>query len=332
MKDLLTNFPMQVAFPERITVFSMSEFFEIVNKYNGIKSKMYFSLYNCTDDGRFINPIIDKIAFDLDYKGALESARKLSKYCMDNNLKHTVIFSTGGFWVYIKSKEVRLDYPKDALKNIQHDIAKRVGLSIGEPKDSDIDHHIIGDIARVSRMPGTLDVHRQLYAQSITQEMLQLTLEEIKILAKIQNTNMYWYGEKLLDLKPYDDTPIKIKTEIPELDIIMNTDDEFLNKLPPCIIKILSQKEFGTWKGRWLAVLYLKERGFPINIVEKICEKYFGKMPRDDNLRNNWEHMKKVRTVDLVFRRNDQVMPDCETLYRENWCPGKCKYHNKLYR
>ena len=55
-----------------------------------------------------------------------------------------MIFSTKGFWCFVFTKNYHdLEYPKDALRNAQEDIAKQVGLTIGEPETSDIDFHIV---------------------------------------------------------------------------------------------------------------------------------------------------------------------------------------------
>jgi hypothetical protein len=237
-------------------------------------------------------------------------------------------------WIHIKTiNGDKLKNPKYALKNAQEFIAKENALSIGkDPKVDDIDFHIIGDIARVSRCPGTLDINRNIYCQSITKESLNYSLETLKTLAKKQSNIIYWYGENLLDISKFDTISDKIVLDIPTADYEYKNFDGILD-LPPCIQDILDNKnEKGNWRGRWLVTLYLKELGFPRNFVDNLAKKHFGRVKRTDILCTNYAHYNMVKCLNLVYSDGNLIFPSCEKMFSEGFCDGKCKFKDKLYR
>jgi hypothetical protein len=334
--ELLPKPPLQISCPERFTCSDIIGFLGKVNLYNGIKPKIYFSLYSCDSHGSFKDAKITKISFDFDNENAIKNAKSLSDFCLRENYRHCIIFSTKGCWVHILTKNYeKLRYNKSALKYAQKAIAEKVCLSIGDEHLCDIDHHIIGDSARVARMPGTLDTRRGLYAQSVKREDLT-TIEHLKEMAKEQSSAIYWYGNDFLDMLPYDKADEFC--ELPEIpadfdyNIQLDDDEKILSKFSPCIVKILKEPAVGTWRGRWLAVLYMKEIGIPIKIAHAICKKYFGAAPRSDEFKNNYNHLRKVKVLELVYGNPELFFPRCEILYNEEFCKGKCKNYNKLYR
>lgn len=338
MKELIATFPRQIACPERITCLTEKEFYEKISFYNGIKPKIYFALYKSNEFGSFKSKTwvteIDKISFDLDSKSSVESAKRMSDWCLKENIRHCIVFSTGGLWIHILTKNFSsLKYPKTALKESQRFVAKEVGLTIGNEKSCDIDHHIIGDIARVSRMPGTLDTARGLYAQSIKREDL-IDLDHLKTLAREQRLKIHWYGKEKFDISKFDKDVYIEPFDIPELGsfaIELEDSEKLVAKFPPCIIQILKKPEIATWRGRWLACLYLRERGFTPTMCDGVCREYFSKGKRTDDLVNNYNHFRKVKVLELVYGDQTLFFPKCELLYEEGWCPGKCEYYNKLY-
>jgi len=333
MNELIPTFPRQIAYPEKITCLSESEFYTMINKINGIKQKIYFSLYECDSNGSFINTKIDKISFDLDSKKSIQVCQQISDFCVQENYRHCLIFSTGGLWIHIKTKNYEnLKNPKQALKKAQHSVAKRLGLKIGhDPYKDDIDYHIIGDIARVSRMPASLDLNRGIYCISIKREDLT-NVQHLKELAKKQSCEIFWYGEDTFDISKFDcelDSPVQMKDFEGKIEV----DDLFLKKMPPCIqncIMNVSLKGHNRW---WVwTTIYLKELGFNVETIKSIVKPYLEKTPREDGMgKNEWQHyVKHDHLPESVFRGN-YFYPKCEVLYENGFCQGKCKHYNKLY-
>jgi len=332
MNELIPSFPRQVAIPYRIICKNKNEFYDLINRYNGIKSKIYFSIYQCDNEKTFNTTLIDKIAFDLDNQNCIQSAKKLSDWAKSKNYRHCIIFSTGGCWVYIRTKNhSNIKNHKDCLRNAQHYIAKQCSLTIGKnPKTDDIDYHIIGDISRVARMPGTRDLKREIYAQSVRRINLT-TLDNLREMAKKQSSKVYWYGSDAIDIKPFDYPLYKSNCEIPIYNINYEITEKWMKMLPPCIQAGLITPELAHWKFRWLFTLYLKEIGFTKQVTNTLAKKYFSKHPRNDGLINNYSHYCKVQVLDLVYSQN-AFFPNCENLYTDGICPGKCIFYNSLYK
>ena len=78
MNELISNFPRQLSCPQRVTCQYKETFYKKLNEINGIKTKIYFSIYNCNEDGKFLNPMIDKIGFDLDSNNCIKTAKHTS--------------------------------------------------------------------------------------------------------------------------------------------------------------------------------------------------------------------------------------------------------------
>ena len=339
MRELIPTFPRQISFPERYTCKTEEEFYKKINSYNGIKNKIYFSLYKCNEAGRFLEDEfktdIDKVSFDLDSKTCINNSKRLSNYCMKDNYRHCLIFSTGGLWVHIKTKNYKnLKNPKQALRNCQEFIASEIEISKEEKdaKKDDYDFHIVGNVAQVARMPGTMDTFRGLYAQSITREDLT-TMEHLKSLGKIQRMKIHWYGTGAIDISKFDCEPDE-DIEIPELDIDFVVDDKLLEKLPPCVQKCLLKIPLKGHNQFWVwTTIYLKEMGLSRASIKKLLKPYLEKNQRTDGMgSNDWIHyVKHDHLPDSVFRAG-YFFPKCEVLFKNGFCPGKCKHYNNLYR
>lgn len=328
---LLTKyFPRQIASPIRKTFRSQKKFYEFFNAINGMKPKIYFSLYNCNQFGKFSDPKLDKIAFDIDSDDAINVLKKIEDYCSKNNYKRTYVYSTGGFWAYIFTKKYdALKYPKNALKISQQYICKQANLSydlrnnkgIIDPHKNDIDFHIIGDIARVARMPGSYDIKRQRFCIPISIEDIELGEEHIKKKSRQQTFKFSIYGKKLFDISKFDEQPeIVEEHDIPEFEYSYKR-----NGMPPCVWSWITEREEATYRARYFATVWLKESGWTKSMVRDLLKKHYQDFPRTDGLENNWEHYKKVKVLDLVFGK-ETTFPSCSKLFQEGLCKGKCKY------
>jgi len=328
---LLDSFPRQIAYPFRKTCLTEKEFYTKFNNANGLKNKIYFSVLGCDKEGDFSKTIINKIPFDLDSAESLTGIRKLNKVCEALDLKRTFIFSTGGFWAFICAKNgEHLKHPKNALKNAQLHLAldkcnfsiyNKNEKGIIDPYLNDIDYHIIGDISRVARLPGSYDTKRKLFCISISLFDINKGMEHIKAKATKQSFDLYVYGNKFLDMKQFDTAPPSIESiDLPEGNYSYKR-----TGMPPCVWQWITESSMATYRARFLATVWLKEKGWPKSLINKTVQEYWAKHLRTDGLSSNYEHWQKTQVLKLVFR-NDYVFPKCETLYCEGLCNGKCKY------
>jgi len=334
MRELIDSFPRQVAVPWRMFCSDESTFYKTLNRFNGIKPKIYFSVFRCNNDGSFQNVPIRLLPFDLDNNDVAGNAWKLHQYCMRKNFRHCIIFSTGGFWVYIRTKNYEnLKNPKVAIKNAQTSICDELGLTYGPDKIHDVDSHIFGDIARVGRMPGSFDTRRKLFCVSVTREELGNGKGE---LGKKQHCNIYWYGSDCFDLSGFDREEYVEYPEIPDCVVEREVDDEYLKKFPPCIQDILmDNKGRGNYKGRWWFTIFMKEMCLPRSLTDELAKKYFSRVINQGSLGGqgtNYDHYCKVKVIDLAYRAKDQLFPSCEKMYADGFCDGKCEWYGRIYK
>lgn len=335
MNELIKYFPKQIAFPERITVKNKEDMFRMLNKIQKIKKKIYYSLYNCDENGKFSKPMIDKVAFDLDSFKSFENIKKSHYVLKQKNIKHIMIFSTGGFWLYMFTKNYEnLKYPGDALQNAIKHMLSELELSMGDnEKIDDTDYHCI-DVPRVARFPGSYDGNRKIYCIPITEEDLEKGHEWIKEKAKKPCYQYIYYGEELIDMQPFDEQ-IKKNFVVNVPDYQWNfegKEDEIIKDFIPCMKRILLEDGMDTYKNRYLFALYCHEIGLPANVCDKLAKKYFSKTKRTDNLGTNYDHFVKFKVIEYAYNRGD-FFPSCDKLYKDGVCLGKCpKYGNAVYK
>ena len=153
-KILFDEFPREFS-TKRLFCRNRKEFNKMIDKYNCVID-CYSTIYSIETPRRYDTVIIDKIFFDLDApKTCWEATKKLHNHLLKQNLMHVALFSGGGFHVYVFTKDNDINNPKNSIKNAQHKIANDAGITIGKPKKCDVDEHVIGDIARIARIPNT---------------------------------------------------------------------------------------------------------------------------------------------------------------------------------
>lgn len=347
MNELKTNIypfkdcPRQLGIPYRINCFSEQQFFREFNKHNGRRRRLYHSIFKINNDGNFDNTNIDCVPFDLDSDKCLDNIRKFYKYCEKHNYKSMFMFSTKGFWAFIKTYNGNnLKYPKQALTDAQKHIAKEMGLTIGQSKEADIDTAIVGDIARITRAVNSKDFGRKRFCIILKKEELFKTYEEICELAKKPRFEYYIYGDTRFDIAQFDkkkafsveEMKKKIvpkcslpeKKEITVSNLKCGTD---VSKFLPCVKSWLCNPHKGVWKARYFTGVYLAQTGKLPPEAKAICEKYFSKAPRSDRLGNNWNHMVKDATLKKAYKE-DKMFPNCDTLIQQNLCPCPCEKYS----
>jgi len=167
-KQLFPNFPREIAFPWRKTVYSLLEFKREVQNNQGIND-IYTSIYGS-------NFLINKLFFDLDYgDDVLGDAKKIVNFCNEQGYQSIPIVSgKKGYHIYIivkpqihkeKSKINLLTAHYSILNSVfgefkrqMHTLKSGKTVSILRTKDRIIgpDPQICGDVRRIARVPNTL--------------------------------------------------------------------------------------------------------------------------------------------------------------------------------
>lgn len=321
MKLIINNFPREIAFPQRKLCLNEEQFYKLVNRYNKLRD-IYYSLYACGKEQDFDKVVIDKAIFDFDdadLNNLIPQILKLSDYLLKNNIKHLLVFSGNkGFHVYVFTKNGgNLNYPKDALYNFHYYIKQILNITP--------DTKLFGDIKRIFRMPNTWHTIGECYCIPITRKDLTKGVEHIKNKAAKQCFNFKIYGKELLNLAPYDKLrPKPLPLNMIEADYNIEVNDGVLNRMPYCMKRVLLNVDnVGGWEGRYEFAKYCRDKGFPMNMTDRIAQKYFGVVKRGDNLNNNYEHFNKVKALIYAYSKGEFVR-NCESLYEMGICKGKC--------
>lgn len=317
------TFPREVGAPRKL-VHNMKEYLDYVNIHNGKKKAVYTTLYSFIsihEDGYkpdYDSAIVDKLFFDFDDKecNAYENAKILHEYCKAENIKHSIVMSGRGYHVYIYTTIEMLRHKKDAIKAGQMYFIDKLGVVC--------DRQVIGDVCRLTRVPNTYNVKAGRFCIPLTEAQFNSGDDMIKSKAVKQNfVKDVFIGEELFDLKPFD---VKTESEF-NLDLgdMKSSTDTTLGKLPHCIQAILNNPEVN-YKGRYLAILYFKEKGYTQDEIFNVLEKYLSP-------RKLYHCVREERQLQYLFGRDDLIFPSCEKIKEDNQCPGKCEFYgNCIYR
>lgn len=351
MKELLSNnFPKQIGIPNRILCKTPKEYFETFKKVSGTFNKVYTSLYDIQDSKHNYKSKIHLVAFDLDNEDRLENTKKIHYKLKEMNLRHCIIFSTKGFWVYVLNKNYEnINFNKDALANAHDYLAEKFGLLWGKSKDSDLDVAIYGDIARISRAVGSYDIPRKRYCIPVTIEDLEKGMDYIIEKSQKSSIKIKWYCKDKLDFLQFDYKNTKIiknqHNDILDSSIFNNIEEVkydysetevngVLKYFLPIVRNWLLMPEGADFKQRYYTTVYMVQLGLPDDMIENVCKRYFTKNIRTDGWRNNYNHWKKHNVLNQAHREGVQF-PRIEFLFKNGHIKGATledfEKYNKLY-
>jgi len=334
MLKLYNKFPRQVCIGgSRRTVQNMKEQLKMVNRYLKGYKRIFVSLYNYTPDSKD-EVQIDKLFFDFDSKqSCLQDVQAMHHWLKKSDCKHIMFFSGGGFHAYVITKNFgKIEKDEGALKNClrnsQEHIIIQSGLEIGK----NVDSHIIGDIARVATMPETWNVKRRRYCICVSEKDLDKGYDYIREKAVHKRFKYFWYGEKLFDVEEFNKDVLKDISVIgltgSEVKII--TADSLLDNYPKCIQRILVSQHAG-WRGRFLAIIYFREKGYTKRQTYDVLEKYLDKK----ELHHCVKDEKQLDYLYLPTSKNNVYFPRCSVIKGEGKCPikGNCgRGEKELYK
>lgn len=317
------DFPREYGTPGRKgIVYSCKELLEKMKLFN-CKTDFYTSLYSfeqlneAGNRGNYTTSVLNNLYLESD-KGSLEPVLKLHEYCSTRNLYHSFFFSGRGFHFYIGTKPGAIN-KKGAITNAQVDICDSLDLKIGINGDSDIDGHVIGNLAQLVRVPNSFNIKRKYFCIPLRVEDLT-TLEDIKQKAKKPRAGIPIYGKELLDLTPFDREPefkdCELAYEMPTGSIDVSKIN--VEKFVPCMRELLS-KRFIKHRERYLLIIYLRDLGLPLETtIELLRRNLDTKVFKHCVFEEHQAHW--------CYRRLDLVFPKCETLKGEGLCcDDNCK-------
>lgn len=279
---MFNSFPREVASPTRILVYSKDEF---LNKVNSLirRTGVFTSVYHFTAVDKeknkpdYNSALVDKIFLDIDESNEWDNLRKFHDRLKERNIQHTVMFSGRGFHIYIFCKVVNGNaegwVKSQAIKQWVQD----------NVKDLKYDNVVVGDLARITRIPNTFNFKGRRFCIPLTEEMIRKTYEEISEIARRQNFNYQFYGDTKIELKVENVTISSVEKDYEKMlseETTEETDIVLEVEFPPFLKKILAQKketwgkESG-WKDRALVIIWLKEQGFSLRQTIQFLKLHF---------------------------------------------------------
>lgn len=303
----------------RIPIYEEEQIDELVDMYSG-KKNIYKSVYKYNGYGKEAikpeNAIVDKIFLDFDYDDELiffDNVKKVSKLLYDSKIKFHIRFSGRGFHIYIYLQDIKLKNPRKAIRNWVKDLHQKTNTTS--------DPAVIGDLRRVSRIVGSMNMKTHLHCIPLDYaQLMNYTYEAICKMAIEYNPNDNHIIERedscLLDISAYDIDDI----EYPVRNI--NVENVKVTTEPPCIQKMLSNPNLGYY-ARGQLIIYLRDDGYGLSEILTILKTILS----SDKYYHCTEE--EGQPEYLYYVREDIVFSSCATLKANGLCcSNSCMGHN----
>ena len=289
--------------------------------YNG-KKDLYISVYDYfgskKEDIRPENAIIDKIFLDFDYDDEFKffnDVKTVAKFLYEIGAKFKIRFSGRGFHLFVYLTEQDLKNPSKAIRGWVKDLHQKT--------NTQSDPAVVGDLRRVCRMLGTMNMKTHLYCIPLDYaHLMNFTYEAICEMAqeyeptyqnndKLCSVEEWIIGKALVDISAHDNEKI-IEHYSNNIDI---SKIEIKDTYPPCIEKMLSNPYLGYYE-RGQLILYLRDDGYSfyeiLTILKSVLspEKYFHCTEEE----NQPEY--------LYYNREEMLFSSCQTLKDNGLCPS----------
>jgi len=285
-----------------------------VNQLNG-KKDIFRTVYNYaklnSERVNYESAFIDRVFFDFDGNLSYKGAKKFIKFLQKDNIKFKVNFSGEGFHIFVKTTPLQSNNPREMLRLTQEKLLDTYNLK------QYVDSHILGDIARLYRLPNTWNVTKGRYCIPLTPDDFTKTYSEIKEMAlKPRFIKQSWIGEKEIP-------PVMVEQSQSLTKDITSTQ---ISDVEPCIQRIL-EKRNPSHIERFVLVTWLSDKfrkGVHIRNVDKdslvreICC-YIEKLDWSD-----YDPRRTEYQVRNIIYKNINNMYSHEKRKQLGICPGYC--------
>ena len=305
----------------------------IINKYRELyngKKDLYISVYDYfgfkKEDIRPENAAIDKIFLDFDYDDEFKffnDVKTVAKFLYEIGAKFKIRFSGRGFHLFVYLVEQELKNPSKAIRGWVKDLHQKTNTTS--------DPAVVGDLRRVCRMLGTMNMKTHLYCIPLDYaHLMNFTYEAICEMAQeyepiYQNNDELcgveeWIlGEGLVDISNYDTENI-----VEHYNNIDVSKIEIKDTYPPCIEKMLSNPLLGYYE-RGQLILYLRDDGYSFYEILTILKSVLSP--------SKYYHCteEEGQPEYLYYGREEMLFSSCQTLKDNGLCPSKTCTGQWLY-
>jgi hypothetical protein len=274
-------------FPWRVKIYDWERCEELIYFHN-LVSDCYISLASYDP-----NPKLEFVFFDLDGKGSFEDTKQLSAYFeKENYLPYYIINSGNGFHVILKIK-------KESISKKQLEIFYDKILSEVELKS--FDNHVKGDISRMIRIPGTINLKGGNICHFL--ENNKYSVDELGKISLIEIVKNLELNEEMYNISDENENnKLCFYSELHDF---------------PCLENQLKEKE-PSHISRMLYVSLLIQQGYTEKEIFHKLESY------------HWIDWDPKITLYQIrhIRSNNYAPPTCKSLKKRGICDKSCeKYY-----
>jgi hypothetical protein len=265
-------------YPQQYPVYCEEDIINSIQEHNGF-NPCFISLAQYTSKGL----LVDRLVFDFDGEGSTEDAIKLILYFEELDLYPLYLVFSGhkGFHVYLKINPNY--YSKEVLRSFQNKIINQLDLK-------SCDRHIIGDLKRMIRIPGTIH-------------------QETGKLCEFIDTGYDLNEQGWIDLNLFvKDQNIPFQQDV-SFDNNNGDSDHFIIHPYPCIMHYINQSDV----DHFIRVSYVSMR---------VAERWSDKQIYDECKTFGWSDFDSSYTKYQIehIRRNNYIMPNCKTIKEKGYC------------
>lgn len=323
------TFPREIASPKRKLVYNQIEYYTYINQH--IKHKPLFTpVYNYTSFNYLSVPdsaIIDRIFFDLDNEQKIDNKTipidcygnmlKLHNWCKKFDYKHTIRYTGSGFDCAIFTTNDFIDNKKDCIFTAVDTIEKELGIYC-DPK-------VKGDISRICRITNSFNFKPKSnrFVVSLSEELINSDYDTIREFAKKQYNKIHIFGNRLLNIKPYD-KPLRHEFEdfiSADYEIDTNTIkvDDLGCYVPDCI-KYLLSKHTPNYSERFAIITGLRDLAYNEQEILTILQKYLSKQKFYHCVYEEGQVSHLVKSQKYLFPTKQEIMKLKACPYKNEYC------------
>lgn len=309
---------------QRISTTDVNKLVEYQRLYSG-KKDLYLSVYHYRNTVSTATAIVDRIFLDFDYDEDMfffDDVRTVAKFLYDSDYTFCVRFSGRGFHIFISLEESDYNNGSSIKKWVQY---------MHQKTNTKSDRAVVGDLRRVSRMLGSMNLKTHLFCIPITyNQLMNMSYDDICLMARRFHAtdeynglfnDSYHYGNNNIDLSKF-----YVKTQ-PSKSIKTNIDINNIKvqqSLPHCIENMLKNPELG-YHERGMLILYLRDDGYSFDEILAILKKVLSD--------EKYYHctVEEEQPAYLYFTREDLLFASCQTLKDNGLCGSDSCRGNHLY-
>jgi hypothetical protein len=271
-------------FPWRVKIYNWERSEEIIYFHDSVDD-CYLSLAVYDP-----NPKLEFVFFDLDGKGSFEDSKKLSAYFEKESYSPYYIINSGnGFHVLLRIKKEEIS--KKQLELFYDKILSEIKLE-------SFDNHVKGDISRMIRIPGTINLRGGNICHFL--ESNKYSVDELGKISLIDEIKDLELNEEMYDISDENRSELGFYPELHDF---------------PCLENQLREKEEPSHISRMLYVSLLICQGYT---DREIFDKLRGYCWRDFDPRITLYQIKYIR-------KNNYAPPTCKSLKKRGMCDKSCK-------